>query len=148
MRLSRRTFLATSAALAGSTSLATIFHVNSAIAAPPTDIAATLTTYNWGNPDEARAYSDAFGRFKAAYPNVTVADNIAPVSSWSDYADKLVTQIAGGNSPDIINIAIEGVRLAVNKGLLLPLDDLIAADPDAQDTGPAQGRPQRRRQTL
>lgn len=141
MGLSRRTFLASSAALAGSTSLATIFRVNSAMAAPQTDIAATLTTYNWGNPDEAKAYSDAFGRFKAVYPNVAVADNIAPVSSWSDYADKLVTQIAGGNPPDIINIAIEGLRLAVNKGLLLPLDDLIAADPDAKalvDKIPAQ----------
>lgn len=133
MTFSRRKFLAATAALAGSTGLATIFGSSPSFgAAPPKDIAASLTTYNWGNPEEAEAYSAAFNRFKQIYPNVTVADNIAPVSSWSDYADKLVTQIAGGNPPDIINIAIEGLRLSASKDLLLPLDDFINADPEAK----------------
>ena len=118
MALNRRSFLAAGAALAGSTGLSTIFGMSPAFGAPPTDTTATLTTYNWGNPDEARAYADAFGRFNATYPNVTVVDNIAPVSSWSDYADKLDTD-RRRQSPDIINIAIEGLRLGVNKGLLI-----------------------------
>lgn len=141
MTLNRRTFLASASAFAGATGLATIFGMSPAFAAPAADITATLTTYNWGNPEEANAYAAAFERFKTGYPNVTVTDNIVPISSWSDYADKLVTQIAGGNPPDIINIAIEGLRLAVSKGLLLPLDELIAADPEVEalvDQIPAQ----------
>lgn len=141
MTLNRRQFVASVSALAGATGLATNFGHSPAFGAPAADITATLSTYNWGNPDEANAYAAAFGRFKSVYPNVTVTDNIVPISSWSDYADKLVTQIAGGNPPDIINIAIEGLRLAVSKNLLLPLDDLIASDREIKalvDQIPAQ----------
>jgi multiple sugar transport system substrate-binding protein len=92
-----------------------------------------LTTYNWGTPEEGEAYAKAFARFSAANAGITVTDNLIPLTTWSDYADGLVTQIAGGNVPDIINIAIEGVRLAVDKGLLEPLDDMIAASPKAQE---------------
>lgn len=132
MSISRRKFLTSTAALAGAAGLASFGGLRLSAAAPAKDVSAKLTTYNWGNPSEAKAYGEAFDRFRTLYPNVTVEDNIAPVSSWSDYADKLVTQIAGGNPPDIINIAIEGLRLAVSKNLLLPLDDLIAADPQAK----------------
>jgi len=93
----------------------------------------TLTTYNWGTPEEGGAYAKAFARFSTKYPDVKVIDNLIPLTTWSDYADGLVTQIAGGNVPDIINIAIEGVRLAVSRGLLEPLDDYIAASPKAQE---------------
>ena len=79
-----------------------------------------------------RAISKAFARFAANFPGLTVQDHLIPLTTWSDYADGLVTQIAGGNVPDIINIAIEGVRLAVKKGLLEPLDNYIAASPKAQ----------------
>ena len=95
--------------------------------------AITLTTYNWGSPDEAKTYAAAFDRFTAKHGDVKVVDNLTPVSSWADYADKLVAQVAGGNPPDLINIAIEGVRLSVSKGLLMPLDDLIAANPRARE---------------
>ena len=91
-----------------------------------------LTTYNWGSADEAAAYAAAFERFSAEFGDVKVVDNITVVQGWADYADKLITQIAGGNAPDLINIAIEGVRLAVAKGLLAPLDDLVAASPKAR----------------
>lgn len=141
MTLTRRNFLASSATIAGSTSLGFLLGGRPSFGAPATDVAARLTTYNWGNPQEAQAYAAAFARFRKAYPNVTVADNIAPVSSWSDYADKLFTQIAAGNAPDVINIAIEGVRLAVSKNLLLPLDELIASNPEIKaliDKIPAQ----------
>ena len=123
MNMNRRDILIATTAAAGTLTLPSIVRAQNSV---------ELTTYNWGNPDEARAYANAFARFSAANPGVTVTDNITPVSSWSDYADKLVTQIAGGNPPDIINIAIEGVRLAVDKGLLLPLNDLIEANPEAQ----------------
>ena len=124
MNISRRQLLQSGVAASAMLALP-----NSLLAAD----AVKLTTYNWGNPDEAKAYAAAFARFSKAFPNVTVEDKNIPLKTWSDYADGLVTQIAGGNVPDIINIAIEGVQLAVSKGLLEPLDAMIAASPKAKE---------------
>jgi multiple sugar transport system substrate-binding protein len=101
-------------------------------APPPADTKATLSTFNYGGEAEQKIYADAVGRFKQRYPNVNVKDNYVPVNLWSDYANKLTTQIAGGQVPDLIHVAIEGTRLVVSKGLLDPLDDYIAADADMQ----------------
>jgi len=99
---------------------------------PPADIKATLTTFNYGDATEQKLYKDAIDRFKQKYPNVTVKDNYTPFTLWSEYANKLTTQLAGGQIPDLIHVAIEGTRLVVSKGLMEPLDDLIAADADMQ----------------
>jgi multiple sugar transport system substrate-binding protein len=123
----------TPATTPAATPAATTAATSAASVAPTVnDITATLTTYNWGSADEAKAYTAAFDRLKTTYPNVTVKDNVVPVTSWADYADALAKEVAAGNPPDIINIAIEGVRLAVSEGLLKPLDDYIAQDADAQ----------------
>lgn len=93
---------------------------------PPNDITATLTIFDFGGDAEVKIYADAHARFKQRYPNVTVVDNFTPVNeSWSSYADKITTQIAGGQSPDIINVAIEGTRLLVKQGLLAPIDEYV-----------------------
>ena len=123
MGISRRHLLQSAAASAAVMTLPQWAHAQSK----------TLTTYNWGTPEEGQAYAKAFARFAEAHPGITVQDNLIPLTTWSDYADGLVTQIAGGNVPDIINIAIEGVQLAVKKGLLEPLDDYIDASPRAQE---------------
>ncbi len=101
--------------------------------APPQDAAATITIFDFGGDADKKIYADAHARFNETYPNVTIADNFTPVSTWSEFSNKIVTQVAGGQSPDIINIAIEGTRLVVSKGLLVPLDDLVADDPDGQE---------------
>jgi multiple sugar transport system substrate-binding protein len=98
----------------------------------PADIEATLTTYNWGSPEEGEVYAAAFDRLTEMFPNVTVEDNVVPVTSWADYADQLARQVAAGNPPDIINIAIEGVRLAVANDLLVPLTECVAGDETLQ----------------
>ncbi len=51
---------------------------------------------------------------------------------WSGYSDMIVTQIAGGEQLDVIMIAIEGLRLLADKGILIPLDTYFEADVDAQ----------------
>ena len=48
-------------------------------------------------------------------------------------SNKIVTQVAGGQAPDIINIAIEGARLLQSKDLLIPLDDIMAKDPNSAE---------------
>ena len=64
------------------------------------DETAHLELYNWGTPVDKQIWDDAIARFNQRYPNVTVANNIVPVTSWADYADKLTTLAAGGQSPD------------------------------------------------
>lgn len=129
----RRGFLRLMAVGGGALAASRLGSLSGVLAQDGSDVEAHLTTYNWGSAEEAQAYAEAFARFNELYPNVRVTDNITPVTSWADYADKLVAQIAGGNPPDIINIAIEGVQLGVAKGLLLPLDDYIANDAAAQE---------------
>ena len=102
-------------------------------AAPAADTTATLTIFDFGGDADKKIYADAHARFKKKYPNVTIVDNFTPVTTWSEYSNKITTQVAGGQSPDIINIAIEGARLLQSKGLLQPLDEFIANDPSAKE---------------
>ena len=98
-------------------------------AAPAADTTATLTIFDFGGDADKKIYADAHARFKQKYPNVTINDNFTPVTTWSEYSNKITTQVAGGQSPDIINIAIEGARLLVKKGLLQPLTSSWQATP-------------------
>lgn len=102
-------------------------------AAPAADSAITLTIFDFGGDADKKVYADAHTRFKETNPNVTIVDNFTPVSTWSEYSNKVVTQVAGGQAPDVINIAIEGARLLQSKGILIPLDDIIAADSGAKE---------------
>lgn len=101
--------------------------------APASDITATLTISNWGDPADQEVYKEVAARFKQKYPNVTVNDNFTPITTWTEYVNKLVAQQAAGDSPDVINIAIEGVRLGVSKDMFAPLNDYLANDPQGAE---------------
>jgi multiple sugar transport system substrate-binding protein len=55
-----------------------------------------------------------------------------PMDNWSQYADKLITQIAGGEQLDVLMIAIEGIALLGVKDILADLTTFMAAAPDIQ----------------
>ena len=97
------------------------------------DEAITITIFDFGGEADQKVYAEAHARFNEEFPNVTIVDNFTPVSTWSEYSNKIVTQVAGGQAPDIINIAIEGARLLQSKDLLIPLDDIMAQDPDSAE---------------
>jgi multiple sugar transport system substrate-binding protein len=99
---------------------------------PASDTSGTLTISNWGDPPDQQVYSGVKERFNAKYPNVTVNDNFTPITTWTDYINKLVADVAAGNAPDIINIAIEGVRQGLSKDLFMPLTSWITTDSQAQ----------------
>jgi multiple sugar transport system substrate-binding protein len=99
-------------------------------ARPGADATGTVTISNWGDPKDQAVYKAAGDRFKARYPNVTVNDNFTPITTWTEYVNKLVSQAAAGQTPDIINIAIEGIRLLLAKNLVQPLDTYVSRDPD------------------
>lgn len=71
--------------------------------------------------------------FNKMYPNIKVKRIEVVNSSWGDYFNKIQTMIAGGNPPDVIRVAIEGIQMFAKQDLLLPLDDYMAVDPKALD---------------
>ena len=55
------------------------------------------------------------------------------MANWSEYADKVITQIAGGEQVDVIMIAIEGIPLLGSKDIFVDLSSYLAADPKTSD---------------
>ena len=98
---------------------------------PAADITATLTISNWGDPNDKAVYDEVDKRFKAKYPNVTVTNNFTPITTWTEYVNKVTADVAAGNAPDVINIAIEGLRLGASKNLFSSLNGYLANDPEA-----------------
>lgn len=100
--------------------------------APPADTTATLTISNWGNPGDEKLYQAAIDRFNTRYPNVTVTNNFTQVVNWSDYINKILSSIAAGDAPDVINIATEGVEFGLSKDLFQPLTNYVQEDSSVQ----------------
>ena len=71
--------------------------------------------------------------FEARYPGSTVTD-VHRISSndWSDYLTKVRTLIAGGDSPDVIYVAIEGVKYLAAKKMAIPMDAYIDSNPEVK----------------
>jgi multiple sugar transport system substrate-binding protein len=109
------------------------FSAASAQNAPPADATGSLVLFDFGDASDKQIRDAAIARFNKRYPNVKVNDQFTPISSWSDYLNKLVAQVASGKVPDLIHIATEGAQLAVRKSLVIPLDELAKSDPSAKD---------------
>jgi multiple sugar transport system substrate-binding protein len=105
--------------------------------APGADATGTLKISNWGDPPDKAVYAAVKERFAAKYPKVQVTDNFVPITTWTDYINKLVTDFASGNGPDVINIAIEGMELGMSKNLFLPLTGYLTRD--AAGSAPING---------
>jgi len=80
-------------------------------------------------------FDETLARAKDQIDNVNLEINANGWGSggWDGYSDTLLTRIAGGEQIDVIMIAIEGLGLLSAKNVLVPLDELIAADPAAQE---------------
>ncbi len=96
---------------------------------PPANATGSITISNWGDPNDKAVYAAVKERFAVKYPNVKVTDNFTPITVWSEYINKLLSQSAAGDVPDVINIALEGLRLGVDKRIFSPLDGYISRDP-------------------
>jgi multiple sugar transport system substrate-binding protein len=93
-----------------------------------------ITFVFWDNTTETRAGWEAHvARFNEQFPDITVNLIGVPGTIWADYLNGTATLIAGGETPDIIWVATEGVRFLVDLDLMLPLDDMIAEEGDALD---------------
>lgn len=90
-------------------------------------------------------HQEIIAEFEKANPDILVQ---LEAVSGNDYYTRLLTQIAAGDAPDIIQIGDDAVPMFVSKGGFLPLDDYITGDypldtsiylPGTLDPGKYQG---------
>ncbi len=79
-----------------------------------------------GGQEEDAIVEDALARFSTENPGIRVR-RINPGDAASFYT-KLQTMMASGDPPDVFYVGSERIPSFVDLGLLLPLDDFIAAD--------------------
>ena len=120
--------------LLGAVGAATLALVGSAGAAPPSDIEAELTIFNWINPQIISSTEAAIERFSAKYPNVTITPQFVPNDPWGQYISQYLNQAASGDTPDIVGMPIEGFSSLAARGILIDLEEIAAADPAATET--------------
>ena len=101
-----------------------------------------LRMSTWGNDSRLKLTEEAVAAFEQANPGITVqVEN----SDWSSYWDKLATQTAGDDSPDVIQMDESYIAAYGGRGALLDLStqssvlDLSAMDAKVLDTGKVDG---------
>lgn len=81
-----------------------------------------LTLAHWGSTGDVDVYTARLELMKEVYPNIEVEIIYVP----SDYDQKVLTMIAGGTPPDIMQVA-EGVHAFSDRGQLVNLNEYVEA---------------------
>ena len=81
-----------------------------------------LTFAHWGSTGDVDVYTARLDLMKEVYPNIEVEIIYVP----SDYDQKVLTMIAGGEPPDIMQVA-EGVHAYSDRGQLVGLNEYVEA---------------------
>ncbi|WP_077624706.1 ABC transporter substrate-binding protein [Sediminibacillus massiliensis] len=76
----------------------------------------------WGDTSRNEIYNEIIDRFEEENPNITVDREFG---GWTDYWDRLATQTAGGNAPDIVSMHQFYVSDYARRGALLNLQSLV-----------------------
>lgn len=130
--LSRRSLLLSTAAIAAGASLG----VGRVFA--QSDASGTIRILmNGGDADLANT-NNAIARFNKKYPNFQVSVDMDPISTgWGDFVTKVIGQFASSSQYDIYGTAIETFQTFAARGLMEPIDDFVAANPNYSDFAPA-----------
>src|SRR4051794_25936391 len=97
----------------------------------------------WGNAGRADLTNKAIAEFEAANPNIKVKPEYGDISG---YFDKLATQVAASDAPDVITMGGAYPAEYANRGALLDLSkvsgslDLTKMDQGALENGQVQGK--------
>lgn len=123
--LSRRRFLqlaGAGAVAAGTAGWTTVY-------ASPRSSKATLKVAYFGSQQAANAEAKiVVGPFQAKHPGVTVQYEGIPATDWNGFFEKVLSNIAAGNPPDVTTVATEGLQLTAAKKIALPLDHYVKRD--------------------
>lgn len=76
----------------------------------------------WGGQARQKLYDDMIADFEKKHPNIKVEQEF---SDFDPYWQKLATQAAGGNAPDVLSMHLTRYMDYANRNQLLPLDDYI-----------------------
>lgn len=93
----------------------------------------SLTFTYLGTAAQQQQWNQLFEQFKKQHPQISLTPQAVSGDNWGTFFNSVSTRIAGGNVPDIIQVATEGQRLFASKGLLEPLDSYIAKDKSVID---------------
>lgn len=96
--------------------------------APPAEGAKMVIRVGTGDSGEGlNPHQEIIANFEKENPDILVQ---LEAVAGSDYYARLLTQIAAGDAPDIMQIGDDAVPMFVSKGAFLPLDEFITgADP-------------------
>lgn len=84
---------------------------------------ATLRIIVNGNPTEQKLYQEGVARFNQVFPNVKVTTEVTN----ENYETNMKAQMAAGTAPDVLLLPPQLMGAFAPEGLLLPLDDAMAA---------------------
>lgn len=102
---------------------------STSVPSKPGKIEGDLTVSVFGtNQDQIESFETLFESYKKQYPDVNLHVRGIAASDWANYFNTISTQIAGGDPPDVVQVATEGMRLFSSKGLVTPLDGYIERD--------------------
>ncbi len=87
----------------------------------------TFVFWNYG-ADVKAGWEKTLTTFLKENPDITIKYLPVEGANWGSYLEGVATLIAGGEKPDVMWVATEGVRLLVDLDLAMPLDDMIATD--------------------
>lgn len=120
---SRRSFMKGGAAsVAGMAAWAAYLRETSAIAAQASG--EVRLTGGTASPEEEELLRQALDAFAQEFPDITV--NYEPIPD--QYLVRLQTDIAAGNAADVFYLQIEFAQDFMSRGVVLPIDDYMAAD--------------------
>ena len=136
-KLNRRNFLAKSAAVSGAAALSSV-----STAAFAQD--RRIRHFWWGNPERDRRTFEVIDIFNQKHADIGV---VGETLGFGDYFQKLTTQTAGGNMPDVIQQGYGVIFEYIERGAILPLDDYVGnsldvsnMDQSALDAGTFNGK--------
>lgn len=86
-----------------------------------------------GDATQAAVQKAQYALFIKANPKIDFVAQGVPAANWAAFSQAIATRIAGGDAPDVIDIATEGLALFRSKKLVKDLDPLIAQDKSAID---------------
>lgn len=93
----------------------------------------TVNFIYMGEAAQQKQWEALFAEFKKAQPDIELKAEGLPLNNWAEFVNQVASRIAGGQAPDMVQIATEGQRLLASKNLLEPLDSYIEKDQDLID---------------
>ncbi|MFD6177551.1 MULTISPECIES: extracellular solute-binding protein [unclassified Isoptericola] len=86
-----------------------------------------LTVAILGTSQDAASRASLVAAFAEEHPDIPVHIQAIQGADWGDFFSKILTMIAAGTPPDVVNVATEGAQLFASR-LAEPLDDYVTRD--------------------